>query len=209
MAAVGEKLNDILGGILKTASEDQAVDLLPARTTPADLSRQLRVRERTLRTLARKLGACRAFSKKMILTPDDVARIIEASKCPTNSSSAANSGTTGEQLASRDHAVLLMQRKKATAQRIAVDIEARARRRHLDGDGAEVTFAQAAFGYRQAEKPSRFLDKIEDHWKDTLSRKISAGAIRQAAWTRYPKAKGRNLQSASDRSDRGNHQLRS
>ena len=53
-----------------------------------------------------------------------------------------------------------------------------------------MTFAQAAIAYRQAEKQTRFLDWIEDHWKDTLIRKIEPGAVRQSAITLYPKAKG-------------------
>lgn len=78
---------------------------------------------------------------------------------------------------------------KATAQRITAEIEAKEWKRHLDGPGAHVTFAQAAIAYRQAEKPTRFLDVIEDHWQDTLIREISAGAIRQSAIQLYPKAK--------------------
>ena len=79
---------------------------------------------------------------------------------------------------------------KALAQRIAAETEALAWRRHLDGPGAHVTFAQAAIAYRQAEKPTRFLDRIEDHWKDTLIREITAGAVRASALKLYPKAKG-------------------
>ena len=79
---------------------------------------------------------------------------------------------------------------KATAQRIAAEIEARQWQSHLDGPGASVTFAQAAIAYRQAEKPMRFLAKIEDHWRDTLLRDITAGAIKQSAIKLYPRAKG-------------------
>jgi integrase len=42
--------------------------------------------------------------------------------------------------------------------------------------------------YRAAGKPTRFLEKIEDHWRDTLVKDITAGAIRQAALDLYPKA---------------------
>lgn len=75
------------------------------------------------------------------------------------------------------------------AQRIAAEVEARAWKGHLDGPEAGVTFAQAAIAYRAAEKPTRFLDRIEDHWKDTLLRKITTGAIRQSAINLYPDAK--------------------
>lgn len=77
---------------------------------------------------------------------------------------------------------------KALAQRIAAEAEAREWRRHLDGPGADVTFAQCAIAYRQAGKPDRFLDKIEDHWRDTPIRQITAGAIKQSALKLYPTA---------------------
>lgn len=50
--------------------------------------------------------------------------------------------------------------------------------------------AQAALAYRQAEKPTRFLEKIEDYWRDTKLRDITAGAIRQSALQLYPHATG-------------------
>ncbi|WP_265502208.1 site-specific integrase [Paracoccus beibuensis] len=79
---------------------------------------------------------------------------------------------------------------KALALRIAAEAEAREWKRHLDGPGADVTMAQAAIAYRLAEKPTRFLDKIEDHWRDTPLRNITAGSIRQSALTLYPRASG-------------------
>lgn len=42
--------------------------------------------------------------------------------------------------------------------------------------------------YRQAEKPTRFLAKIEDYWKDTAVKGITSGAVRQAAIALHPKA---------------------
>jgi integrase len=80
--------------------------------------------------------------------------------------------------------------EKALAQRIAADAEAKEWRRHLDGSGAQVTMAQAAIAYRLANKSTRFLEKIEDHWKDTLIRNITGEAIRQSARKLYPAAKG-------------------
>ena len=79
---------------------------------------------------------------------------------------------------------------KATAQRIAAETESRQWQSHLDGPGAHVTFAQAAIAYRQAEKPTRFLDRIENHWRNTLLRDITPGAIKQSAIKLYPAAKG-------------------
>lgn len=79
---------------------------------------------------------------------------------------------------------------KGLAQRIAAEAEAREWKRHLDGPAAHVTFAQAAIAYRQAEKPTRFLAAIEDHWRDTRLTDITAGAIRQSAIQLCPKGKG-------------------
>lgn len=75
---------------------------------------------------------------------------------------------------------------KQLAQRIAAETEAAEWRRHLDGPGAHITMAQASIAYRQAEKPTRFLERIEDHWQDTPIRQITAGAIRQSALQLYP-----------------------
>ncbi|MGE0677918.1 tyrosine-type recombinase/integrase [Pseudolabrys sp.] len=76
---------------------------------------------------------------------------------------------------------------KETAQRIAADIEQRAWSGHLDPKST-LTFAQAAILYRQAEKSDRFLRKIEDYWRDTPVKDITAGAIRSASITLYPNA---------------------
>ena len=79
---------------------------------------------------------------------------------------------------------------KAIAQRVAAEAENREWKRHFDGPGAEVTFAQATIAYLDAEKPSRFIAKVAAHWKDTVIRKITSGSIHQSAITLYPKAKG-------------------
>src|SRR5256885_12013793 len=72
---------------------------------------------------------------------------------------------------------------KETAARIAAEIEDRYWKRRLDGPAAVLTFAQAAIKYRAAGKQARFLERIEDYWKDTLVRDITPGAIRDAALT--------------------------
>lgn len=79
---------------------------------------------------------------------------------------------------------------KKTAQRVAAEIEARQWKGHLDGPEAILTFAQAAILYRNAGKSERFLDPIEVYWKDTPVKNITSGAVRNAAITLYPKAKG-------------------
>jgi integrase len=86
---------------------------------------------------------------------------------------------------------------KETAARITAEIENKAWKHRLDGPAAVLTFAQAAIAYRAAGKPTRFLERIEDCWKDTLVRDITPGAIRSAALALYPLASGatRNRQA--------------
>lgn len=86
---------------------------------------------------------------------------------------------------------------KEAALRIAATIEQRQWKSNLDGPQAVLTFAQAAMLYRAAGKPTRFLERVEDHWRDTLVKDISAGAVRQAAIDLYPRtsAATRNRQA--------------
>lgn len=82
---------------------------------------------------------------------------------------------------------------KATAAQQAAQIEAREWKCNLDGPEAVLTFAQAALLYRSAGKPIRFLDRIEDHWKDTLVKDIKPMAIRQMAIALYPGTSGATM----------------
>lgn len=75
------------------------------------------------------------------------------------------------------------------AERIKAQKEADAWRSHLDGPGATLTMAQAAIAYRETGRSTRFLAKIEDHWKNTPVRGITGEAIRQTCRKLYPDAK--------------------
>jgi integrase len=77
---------------------------------------------------------------------------------------------------------------QAIAARQAAEIERREWKCNFDGPEAVLTFAQAALMYRSAGKPTRFLDRIEDYWKDTLVKEIKASSIRQMAMVLYPGA---------------------
>lgn len=77
---------------------------------------------------------------------------------------------------------------KERAQRIAAEREAREWTRHLDGPGSTLTFADAAIAYREADRSTRFLEPVEDHWKDTLVRDINQAAVHKAARKLYPNA---------------------
>jgi integrase len=76
---------------------------------------------------------------------------------------------------------------QAIAARTAAEIEAREWKCNFDGPQSVLTFAQAAMLYRKSGKPTRFLDRIEDHWKDTLVKDIKPSSIRQMAMALYPK----------------------
>ena len=79
---------------------------------------------------------------------------------------------------------------KADAERFIAEKEAREWKRHFDGPAAVTTFAQAAILYRSAAKPTRFLEPLEDFFRDTPVVEITPGTIRQAALSLYPKATG-------------------
>jgi integrase len=79
---------------------------------------------------------------------------------------------------------------KETAQHVIADLETRAWQGRLNGPGSILTFAQAALVYRAAGKPTRFLARVEDFWKDTPVKEITAGRIRSSCMALYPVAKG-------------------
>ena len=85
---------------------------LPEATTPEALARHLGWGEKRLRTLARRLGACRVLGNRMVFLPDDVAAIMEATRpCPSKSIGVreAMSGAIGERLPDIDSVELLAQ----------------------------------------------------------------------------------------------------
>src|SRR5882757_758525 len=74
---------------------------------------------------------------------------------------------------------------KAIAERQIAEIEIREWKCRHDGPQAILTFAQAALMYRAAGRPTRFLARIEDYWKDTLAKDINPGLIRAMAIELY------------------------
>jgi integrase len=77
---------------------------------------------------------------------------------------------------------------RKTAERIANRAEAREFKRDLDGPAAVLSFGDAAVLYLDSDKSDRFLSVPLEHWKNTLVRDITPGAIRMAAIKCYPKA---------------------
>lgn len=83
--------------------------------------------------------------------------------------------------------------EKLRAEEIASKAETAEWERRLNGPGSVLTFAKASILYRAAGKMNtkrqiKYLEKIEDYWKDTLVKDMTAGAIRQSAIDIYPKA---------------------
>lgn len=79
---------------------------------------------------------------------------------------------------------------KKRAQQIAAAIEQREWESSHYGPESVLTFADAAILYRQAQKPTRFLNAVEDYWKDTPVKQITGGAVRQSSIVLLPTAGG-------------------
>lgn len=81
--------------------------LLPEHIKPRDLANHLGVSERTVRKIARDLGACRIIGKEMIFLSEDLDTFMEGIKqCPLDCKNVGTSGTTQERLPGGDYAAL-------------------------------------------------------------------------------------------------------
>jgi integrase len=80
------------------------------------------------------------------------------------------------------------------AARIASEIEIREHKRHLDGPQEVLTFPQAVTLYLQAhtstKRSKKYIERIEDYWKNTAVKAMTAGAIRQSAIDIHPNDSG-------------------
>jgi hypothetical protein len=74
---------------------------------------------------------------------------------------------------------------KETAQHVVAELEARAWKGRLN-PGSILTYAQASLLYRSVGKPPRFLDRVEDYWRDTPVKEITSGKIRASCADLYP-----------------------
>jgi AraC-like DNA-binding protein len=84
--------------------------ILPATVTPKALADQLGWSEKRVRRLAKRLGACRILGNRMILLPQDIETLMEATKCPSSSTAAKPSGTIAEPLMAVSYEDRLAQR---------------------------------------------------------------------------------------------------
>lgn len=78
--------------------------------------------------------------------------------------------------------------KKATAERYISELEDKQWKGRFDGPGAVLTFANAAIMYRNAQRSPRFLETVENYWRETLVSDIKSGHVQKAAIVLYPKA---------------------
>src|SRR5262245_38055022 len=88
--------------------------MIPSHVTPAQLAAELGWSERRVRDKARELGACRILGNRMILLPEDVNTILEATRCPSSSTGAVKFGTTAARLPGGTYAELVKQRTETS-----------------------------------------------------------------------------------------------
>jgi len=79
--------------------------------------------------------------------------------------------------------------QKSEAAKIANEVESRYLQGYRD-PGSVLTFAQAAIEYRKTGKLPKYLELVEDYWKDTLVRDVTSGAMKRAAIELFPKGSG-------------------
>lgn len=70
--------------------------------------------------------------------------------------------------------------QRREAERIANEVESRELQGRRD-PGSVLTFAQASIEYRKEKGAPKYLELVEDHWRDTPVNQITAGAVRRAA----------------------------
>lgn len=80
--------------------------------------------------------------------------------------------------------------QKSEAERFANEVESRELAGRRD-PGSVLTFSQAAIEYRaHRDTVPRYLEMVEDYWKDTPVREITKGALKRAALALQPNASG-------------------
>src|SRR3954468_14722378 len=85
---------------------------LPDAITPAQFAQRYGWSERRVRDKARELGACRILGNRMVLLPEDITTLLEATKCPSSYTGAAKFGITAARLPGGTYADLVKQRTK-------------------------------------------------------------------------------------------------
>jgi hypothetical protein len=85
---------------------------LPTYTTPDELADHLGWSPRRVRSLARGLGVARVMGNRIVLLPQDVEAIMEASRCRSKSTSVVKSGTSEARLPDGDYEALRGQRAR-------------------------------------------------------------------------------------------------
>lgn len=79
--------------------------------------------------------------------------------------------------------------QRAEAAIVANQVESRELQRGRD-PGSVLTFAQAAIEYRKSRSAPKYLELVEDHWRDTPVKDITRGKLRRAAIDLLPNGSG-------------------
>lgn len=79
--------------------------------------------------------------------------------------------------------------QKSEAEKVANEVESRYLQGRRD-PGSVLSFAQAAMEYRKSREPPRYLEMVEDFWKNTPVIDITRGALKRAAIHLLPNGSG-------------------
>lgn len=79
--------------------------------------------------------------------------------------------------------------QKREAEKVANEVESRYLQSRRD-PGSVLTFAQAAHEYRKVRGAPRYLELVEDHWRDTPIKDITRGGVKRAAVELLPNSTG-------------------
>lgn len=80
--------------------------------------------------------------------------------------------------------------QRAEAEKEANRVESKWLNRDRFGIADTLTFAQAAIEYRKSRPTPRYLELVEDHWKDTPVKDITRGLLKRAAIDLLPNGSG-------------------
>lgn len=86
--------------------------------------------------------------------------------------------------------------QKPEAEKHANAVESKWLDRDRYGVEKTLTFAQAAVEYRKVKGEPKYLERVEDYWRNTLVKDISRGALRRAAIEILPHGSGANRNRA-------------
>lgn len=141
---------------------------------PHALAKRLTAFPRFMSDTVLELGCFCKIGRKVILSDNHVVTFMEAIESPLKVLKRSKLYSYRGKVASRRLRGPTGTADKKIAERIAALTKTKAWQSHLDGSGETLRFAQAAIADRQAARDDRFLDRVEDYWKETLVPKSQA-----------------------------------